>query len=247
LTLNLPVIAASDSEAEAFDRLRKANWQERFVDGGTGDWRENWFLDGIKAKVSNDEQKMTIDTSDGYAVLWTKPEFTGDVKIEYEFRRADEAYQRQAVNIIYVQARGDGQGRCEADISKWSDMRKLAAMSDYFLNMHTYHISYATSEKNDDYMRARRYLPLTNKRLKGTKLEGEYTKVGLFKDKQWIKITLIKRDKEMWMELKHPDRTHLCYFKNTDKPGIEAGRIGLRLMPGRESHFKNFRISQLAK
>ena len=63
-----------------------------------------------------------------------------------------------------------------------------------------------------------------------------------FLDKKWIHVTIIKQSKDLWMEFKHPDKTLLCHFKNKDKPEVVKGRIGLRLMPGRISQFKNFRV-----
>ena len=233
------------ADKEEFKKLNGLNWQTSFDDKcSNSEWKDKWFLDGEKAKVSNSSEAMTIDTSEGYAVLWTKKEFTGDVKIEYEFKRADEFFG-QAVNIIYIQATGDGQEGYDKDISKWSDKRKTAAMSDYFLNMHTYHISYAAYSKkgkSSEYIRARRYLPVGNNRLKGTKLSGEYTMTNLFEDKQWVKVTIIKKDKDIFVEFKHPNKTLLCHFKNEDKDPITEGRIGLRLMPNRLSHFKNFKV-----
>ena len=47
------------------------------------------------------------------------------------------------------------------------------------------------------------------------------------------------------MEVKHPKTTKIFKFENVNKPGIEAGRIGLRLMPNRLSHFKNFKVYKL--
>ena len=132
---------------------------------------------------------MTIDTTNGYAVLWTKQSFEGDLRIEYDFRRVDQ--YNKGVNIIYIQATGDGQNGFVEDISKWSNKRNLAAMSDYFMNMHTYHISYAAYPK--DYIRGRRYLPNENKRLKGTELTGSFFNTGLFEDQQWMHITIIKQ------------------------------------------------------
>ena len=231
-----------------FEKLSSQNWELKLDDKcSSTDWKEKWFLDGEKAKVSNSSEAMTIDTAQGYAVLWTKKEFTGDVKIEYDFKRDDDFFG-QAVNIIYIQATGDGEKGYDKDITKWSDKRKTAAMSDYFQNMHTYHISYAAYNKkgkNSEYIRARRYLPLGNKRLKGTQLAGEYTVTGLFEDKKWVHVTIIKRDKDIFIEFKHPDKTLLCHFKNEDKGAIKEGRIGLRLMPKRLSHFKNFKVSEL--
>jgi hypothetical protein len=178
------------ADARMFDELRSKGWNEAFADTCTDNWQTQWFLDGVKAKISNDEEAMTIDTAGGYAVLWTKPSFKGDLRIEYDFKRVDENHK--GVNILYIQATGDGENGCVEDISLWSDRRKKAAMSDYFLNMHTYHVSYATDR--NDYIRGRRYLPLANKGLGRTALSGEQTKVGLFDDKKWIHVTVIKQD-----------------------------------------------------
>ena len=112
-------------------------------------------------------------------------------------------------------------------------------MKDYYNTMHTYHISYAAYPS--DYIRGRRYMPL-NGGLGGTQLAGQYTRTGLFDDKQWIHVTIVKQAKELWMEFRHPDKTLLCHFRNKDKPPIEGGRIGLRLMPERMSRFKNFKV-----
>ncbi len=228
-------------DARVFDELRSASWREVFRDSCTVRWQDQWFLDGDDAKVSHDATAMTIDTENGYAVLWTKPSFDGDLRIEYDFQRVDDF--EKGVNILYIQATGDGQDGCDEDITKWSGRRRKAAMSDYFLNMHTYHISYATDQ--DDYIRGRRYLPLADNRLQGTELSGEITEAGLFDDKQWMHVTVIKRAKELWIEFKHPKKTTLCHFENTDKPAVTHGRVGLRLMPGRMSRFKNFQIMDL--
>ncbi len=231
-------VRANDDNTD-FGKLRSQKWTEVFSDSCTGDWKDKWFLDGMKAKVSNDEETMTIDTvGKGFAVLWTKQSFEGDVRIEYDFKRVDENIK--GVNIIYIQATGDGEKGCVEDITQWSEKRKAAGMGSYFQNMHTYHISYAAGKK--DYVRGRRYLPLANKGLTRTQLSGSYSNVGIFLDKKWIHVTIIKQAKDLWIEFKHPDKTLLCHFKNKDKPSVEKGRIGLRLMPGRISQFKNFRV-----
>ncbi|NIP18137.1 MAG: hypothetical protein GWM87_08245, partial [Xanthomonadales bacterium] len=37
---------------DRFEQLDAQDWQEVFFDAGTGDWRENWSLDGLKAEVT---------------------------------------------------------------------------------------------------------------------------------------------------------------------------------------------------
>ena len=137
-------------EAEAWERFEELSaqeWNEVFFDPGSGDWRENWSLDGLKAEVSNSEEGMNFRAGPvprdnaSHAVMWTRASFSGDLKIEYEYTRTDEA--AQYVNILYIQATGSGEEGFPRDISEWSDQRTVPAMSVYWGNMHTYHISYA--------------------------------------------------------------------------------------------------------
>ncbi len=234
--------AQKSTDRAAFESLLSGQWSESFADDCTDDWHDQWFLDGEKAIVTNSAEAMTIDTANGYAVLWTKKEFKGDLRIEYDFKRVDS--NNKGVNIIYIQAVGDGQDGHVDDITQWSDRRTTAAMKNYYLNMHTYHISYAAYP--DDYIRGRRYLPLENKGLAGTELAGEYNKVGVFDDHEWVRVTIVKTAEEFYIEFRHPQETLLCHFVNEDKPPIERGRVGLRLMPGRMSQFRNIRISERA-
>lgn len=237
-----------------FKKELKRPWKLAFEHKNSTPWQENWFLDGENALVTSKSNFFEINTQDReslsriYAVLWTKESFQGDIKIEYDFKKEDQ--HNKGVNIIYIQATGDEENGNSKDIQAWSKKRKSAAMSDYFLNMHTYHMSYAAyGNKPDieykDYIRGRRYLPLANKGLKNTVLEGEYDDTQLFEDREWVHVTIIKTAKEFLVEFKHPRKTQLCRFSNEDKPGIHAGRIGLRLMPNRVSHFKNFKVSTL--
>jgi hypothetical protein len=220
------------------DAFSLAGWCETFHDPCTEDWHARWFLDGKKGVVSTSEEGMRIDATGGFAVLWTHESFAGDLRIEYDFQRLDT--HDSGVNILYIQATGDGQGHCEEDISAWSDRRRMAAMRDYFQNMHTYHLSYAAFPK--DYIRGRRYLPERNDGLRGTKLQGEVFETEMFNDGTWMHITIVKRSKEIYARFSRPEKTLQHRFVNIDKPGIEKGRIGLRLMPGRASRFRDFRI-----
>ena len=70
----LPGLAADEAEV---GKLRGAEWKVAFSDDCAGHWRDQWFLDGIHAKVANPDKRMTMDTADGYAVLWTKQSFVG--------------------------------------------------------------------------------------------------------------------------------------------------------------------------
>ena len=215
--------AVDDEVKEKYKVLASGNWQQVFTDDCTADWQKQWFLDGNFAKVLNNSEAMKIDTARGFAALWTKQEFEVDLRIEYDFKRDDDFFG-QAVNIIYIQATGDSEEGYDEDITKWSDKRTTAKMSDYFLNMHTYHMSYAAYEKQggkeSEDIHMPRYLPQQNRAMKHSKMTGGYTQTDLFEDKQWVHVTIIKNTKEVFVEFKHPKKTLLCHFKNEDKPGL---------------------------
>ena len=57
-----------------------------------------------------------------HMVLWTKESFEGDLKIDYEYTRLDEA--TRCVTILYIEATGSGKGPYVKDISRWNELRK---------------------------------------------------------------------------------------------------------------------------
>ena len=73
-----PANAEKKNDSE-FQRIQTQTWKEVFTDECVGDWKKLWFLDGVKAKVTNSDEAMTIDTTNGYAVLWTKQSFEGEI------------------------------------------------------------------------------------------------------------------------------------------------------------------------
>ena len=245
---------ADQAEAQAktraqFDELLKADWQEVFRDPGTKDWRQRWFLDGLQATVRNSPQGMELTAGPEFKndahhmVLWTRQEFSGDLKIDYEYTRLDS--ETRCVNILYVQATGCGTAPYSRDITHWNKLRAVPAMSTYFKHMHTFHISYAAypnDEAVEDYIRARRYLP-GGKGLQGTDLKPDYFRTGLFKTGVPHKITVIKRGQELFMHVRNVDEQMLCHWNNDLLPPIVAGRIGLRHMFTRSARYRDFRIS----
>lgn len=224
------------------------DWQECFFDSCTDDWTKHWFLDGSKARLSNSGKGMDFfagsadDVDSCNAVLWTKQEFQGDLKIEYEYTRLDNAVR--GVNIIYVQASGSGQGPYKHDILQWAALRTDPAMYFYFDHMNTYHISYAAFEggMENDYIRARRYIPETEKGLKGTELINEYHRTGLFRTGVPHKFLIVKRGNNLSMHIRNEEKELYCEWENKFLPPIYQGRIGLRHMCMRGARYKNFRI-----
>ena len=238
----------------AFERADKAQYETVFSDSCTGDWTKKWFLDGQVGTVMTGTDGMELTAGaqfkndSHHMVLWTKDSFKGDLKIEYEYTRLDS--ETRCVNILYIQATGSGEEPYAADISKWNDLRKVPSMKTYFNHMNTYHISYSAfpnvGDSRNSYIRARRYMP-NRTGLKGTDLEPDYYPVGLFEPGVKHRITVIKKDRDLYMRVQNPEQTYYCHMTNPDLPIITEGRIGLRHMFTRSAKYKNFRISTPSK
>lgn len=247
-----PNNADKNMEEQRYQQLLDCDWKPVFEDTCTEDWHDKWTLDGEKARVTNSKDGMDFHAGPTafddacHAVLWTKDSFAGDLKIEYEYTRLDDAVR--FVNILYVQATGSGQQPYDEDIAKWAGLRRTPAMSLYFNHMNTLHVSYAAFDGNNedpdnDYIRSRRYMPETGKGLDGTDLPPDnYTHTGLFKTGEPHKITVIKTGDRLYMHVENDSGETLCYWKTDALPPIDHGRIGLRQMYTRSARYKNIRI-----
>lgn len=248
-------VGIEGEKRQEFVQLNKADWEEVFFDSCTEDWKDQWSLDGLKATITNSEAGMDfsaglVDKEDAsHAVLWTKDRFKGDIKIEYEYTRTGMITRN--VTILYIQASGATEIGVPYDLADWADERNIPAMRTYFKNLNTYHISYAAFGQNpvdeiDDYIRARRYMPILKKGLAGTAIEPDiFKRTALFAPDVPHHITVIKRGNEIFMMIKNPEKEYLCHWNNTQFPAITEGAIGLRHMFTRSARYKNFRISTL--
>lgn len=242
-----PVIV---KDKAAFGQAAAGDWRQVFSDPCTGDWREKWFLDGEVGTVTTGPEGMTLTAGPEFRndahhmVLWTKQSFEGDLRIDYDYTRTDN--ERQCVNILYIQATGSSNGPHAKDISQWNELRKVPAMATYFDHMHTYHLSYAafpnSGEQRVSYLRARRYMPEAEG-LKGTEMAPDYDPQSFFAEGVKHRITVIKKDRDLFLRVENPDRTGHYHFRNTRLPAITAGRVGLRHMFTRSARYRDFRIS----
>jgi hypothetical protein len=234
----------------AFEQAATGAWREVFSDPCTGDWREKWFLDGEVGTVTNTADGMNLTAGPEFKneahhmVLWTKQSFEGNLKIEYDYTRTDN--ETRCVNILYIQATGSGEGPHARDISQWSELRKVPEMATYFNHMHTYHLSYAafpnSGENRVSYLRARRYLP-EGEGLKGTELAPDYDPQGFFAEGVIHRITVIRKDRDLFLRVENRDRTGHYHFRNPRLPAVTEGRVGLRHMFTRSARYRNFQIS----
>lgn len=234
-------------DRNAFEQAACGQWREVFSDSCTGDWTSRWFLDGDIASVSTGDNGMQLTAGPQYKnnahhmVLWTRDSFEGDLRIDYEYTRLD--FESRCVNIIYIQATGSGEEPYVKDITTWSDLRRVPAMRMYFDHMHTYHISYAANPGTaKEYIRARRYMP-NKDGLRGTDLEPDYQPEGLFEPGVPHTITIIKKQRDLFMRIENADQVFYCHMTNPNLPPVTEGRIGLRHMFTRSARYKNIRIS----
>ncbi len=248
LLFGLNVIAQQSSFS--FENCNDSKqWHLVFKDKCTKDWTKNWTLDGLFATVENSKEGMYFSAGPEarndahHAVLWTKESYSGDIKIEYDYTRTDD--ENRWVNILYIQATGDGEGDFVSDISKWSKFREVPAMKTYFDNMNAFHISYAAFGNSGDgtyYVRARRYPKPNGQNFNVTKISPSYDQQGYIKTGQKYHITAIKSGHQLYFQLESVDGESLFAWDISDVEPITEGRIGLRHMFTRSAIYRNFKI-----
>ncbi len=225
----------------------------------TGDWRDNWFLDGKEATLRNGDDGLYFAAGTiakwhdaekyhaHHAVLWTKKEFSGDIRISFEMTRKDEG---GGATLLYIQARGVGRPPYAKDIREWSNLREVPQMSKYY----TYMDLLSISIRED--LRLRRY-PWKDK-------DGNsYPENGLVEPKLDYRemapgdsyfVVVEKRNPRLTLHMYGPDRKkpeveHTWDMtkasEGRDPQWIQEGRIGIRHMATRQLVYKNFKVEQL--
>ena len=211
--------------------------------------KKKWTLDGLIATVENTKEGMHFSAGPEskndahHAVLWTKDSFTGDIKIEFDYIRTDN--EKRYVNILYIQATGNGEGEFVEDISEWSKLREVPSMKTYFENMNVLHISYAAFGNKEDgfyYVRARRYPKPQDKGFNVTQIEPSYDYKGYFKSGQNYHVTAIKSGNMLYFKTESADGEELFTWNLSNVAPITEGRIGLRHMYTRSALYRNFKI-----
>jgi hypothetical protein len=240
---------------------KTANGEVLFSDPMTGDWTRNWFLDGKKATLEHREDGLffsggtvtksmdPVNYHAHHAVLWTKREFEGDIRISYQWTPLDEDVT--GAILLYVQAQGIGEGSYDRDISKWREMRTIPAMDKYFKNMNL--ISLSIREN----VRCKRY-PWFDKTGNLYAGGGLIAPMKEYKEKitpgKTYRITLDKR--KLMVAFKIIDIAtgeatidHTWDTSKIDKryevQRIIKGRIGLRHMSSKQAIYRDFKVEKL--
>lgn len=233
------------------DQSKNDQWKLTFSDSCTGDWQQNWFLDGEIATVENSSEGMNfsagpINRDDAHhAVLWTKKSFEGDIKIEYNYTRTDD--QIVNVNILYIQATGIGTEGFDKDIYKWREFRKVAAMGKYYNYMKTIHISYAAfpmvnEDPENDYIRVRRYPVTDSITFQQMEVPPSFERVNLFLPNVTYKLTWEKVDDNLSLTVEGNGETKEYSWDMSAFESIVEGRIGLRHMYTRSAQYSDFKV-----
>lgn len=231
------------------DSETNQDWNLVFKDNCTRDWTKQWTLDGLVATVENSKAGMHFKAGPEayndahHTVLWTKDSYAGDIKIEFDYTKTDN--ENRFVNILYIQATGDGEGVHEEDILKWKAKREVPAMREYFENMNVFHISFAAFGNKGDglhYVRARRYPKPNGKPFNSIVVNPSYDMQGLFETGTTYQITAVKTSEKLSFKMEHQGKTEYFEWDITNVKPITEGRIGIRHMYTRSAIYKNFKI-----
>ncbi len=232
-----------------------------FEDSMTEHWKKNWFLDGKNATLEHRDSGLAFITNASkvdkrvdraafdarHAVLWTRQEFEGDIRISYTCTKLPGCGWQK---LIYVQAQGIGEEPYGEDIYAWRDHREVAVMSQYFKYMDLI----ALSLRNK--VRCKRY-PWMD--MEGNRLEGEFKpraeNKGMPKGHE-LHVLVEKRKKSILLRIKDVETGEYVIdhtwnladekvIKNREPKFVEKGRIGIRLMGGHKILMRDFKVERL--
>lgn len=232
-----------------------------FKDTMAKDWQANWFLDGQNAVLKHRGGGLDFITTESevdkkvdrapfdaqHAVLWTRQEFEGDIRISYTYTMLPGCTWQK---LIYIHARGIGSPPYVEDIYAWRHLREVARMDKYFNYMSLIGLSLR------DPIRCRRYPWRDIDR--GMELVSEFKpraenkgfEIGhdldVLVEKRNASLLLRITDRETGQDVvDHTwDLTDETVLK--DRPKFQdKGRIGLRLMGGHKINVRHFKVERL--
>ena len=232
-----------------------------FNDPMLSNWQENWFLDGEKATLEHRDGGLfysggtvtksmdPVEYHAHHAVLWTKQEFEGDIRISYHWTPVDR--DGPGAILLYVQAQGIGVDPYDRDISKWNEMRRIPAMDKYFKNMNL--ISLSIREN----IRCKRYPWFDS-------AGNPYDAGGLVEPMVEYKEQLVPgKTYQIIVEKRNPMLSYKIIDTTTgeatishtwdtskiddryDVKQITNGRIGIRHMATKQAIYKDFKVEKL--
>ena len=232
-----------------------------FEDAMTENWQKNWFLDGKRATLEHRDGGLAFITTASkvdkrvdraafdaqHAVLWTRREFEGDIRISYTFTKLPGCSWQK---LIYVQAQGVGTPPYEKDIHAWRELRDVARMDKYFNYMNLISLSlrnqirckrYPTRDTDGNGLKCE-FLPRAEN--KGMSEGREYH--CLVENRKQSILLRIKDVETGEHVVDHTwDLTDESVLKNREPKSVERGRIGIRQMGGHKILMRDFKVEQL--
>lgn len=236
--------------------------QVLFEDPMIRDWQENWFLDGKNAVLEHRDGGLAFLTTESgvdknvdraafdapHAVLWTRQEFEGDIRVSYTYTKLPGCGWQK---LIYVQAQGIGEEPYVPDIHAWRDLREVASMSKYFNYMNLIALSLR------DEVRCKRYP--WNDVLRNQELESEYLPRAEIKTMpigRAFHVVVEKRSRSILLRITDAESGELAadhtwdladekVLNNRDPKLVEKGRIGIRQMGGHKILMRDFKVERL--
>lgn len=233
-----------------------------FVDPMTGDWEKSWFLDGQRATLEHRDGGLAFVTNASeldknvdragfdaqHAVLWTRQEFEGDIRITYSYTKLPGCSWQK---LIYVQAQGIGKEPYLKDIYAWRDLRLVAKMSEYYNHMNLIGLSIR------DQVRCKRYP--WNDVTTEAELESEFLPRAEIKPMpigRQYDVVVEKRKESIMLRIADAETGELVVdhswtltaekvLENRDPKFIEKGRIGIRQMGGHKILMRDFKVERL--
>lgn len=259
----LALIASCNSMASERETETSVNGDEAellFNDPMTENWQEQWFLDGERATlehrngglaflteytVNKNVDRAGFDAQ--HAVLWTRPEFEGDIRISYTYTKLPGCSWQK---LIYVHAQGIGEGPHVEDIYAWRELREVAVMSAYFKYMDLIGFSIR------DQIRCRRY-PIEDSEER--RIPNEFKPRGAndgLPIGHELQVVVEKREQSIRLSIKdvetgeYPvdhtwDLTDEAILENREPLHVEKGRIGIRQMGGHKILMRDFKVERL--
>ena len=261
LSFSLLPACSSDKAADPKSETKEAAPEVLFSDPMSENWTENWFLDGEKATLEHRDgglffsggtitKRMDPEKYHAHhAVLWTKREFEGDIRITYRWTPVDT--DGFGAVLLYVQAQGVGREPYAKDISDWSEMRAVPAMDKYFRNMNL--ISLSIREN----VRCKRY-PWFDR--EGNQHDGG----GLIEPMVEYKEKIVPgKTYRIEVEKRNPMLSYRIIDEETGEATIDhtwdtskideryevkeitKGRIGIRHMSTKQGIYRDFKVERL--
>jgi len=236
-----------------------------FEDSMTSDWRNQWFLDGEKATITQDETGLHFEADsepniwqrrrqspemrelfDSYhAVLWTQQKFEGEIGVSFEMTRTSPGF----TFLLYMLAQGVGWEPYAEDITEWNDLRTIPEMRLYHNGMNLTGITFRGQ------IRLRRY-PWSDEQGEGfsDNLIGEFIEYDQIPVGNTYRVDVELRTETLRVrveEIGNPDNVVDRTFNRVDdldprRPAPSTrGRIGLRHMIGTGVRYRDFQVRRL--